>query len=561
MRSRLSEPSAGPVLALRLLRIAVIAGFFVAVLLGVFLPIYTDEVGWRFQERAGLDGVDKMFSDMCGLNSLARPPWFMWPVREFSAVLDVLFATPYWVRLSGVFYAVLWGVMLLALVRRLAADRRQAAAFAIIGVGLMCLANTPLILVMSRPEQPLLLATTAALMLVFAVPADARGVRETSSGAAWLRSAWVLVLATISLSYHIKGLFLAPVFFGALAFASRGRAAIVPRIVVAIAIAAVTLVSAKYWANRLACPGDPALAAEYARNSAGAVLAGVQKLRDLPPMLSGLWRNANFFEYVSLAKPEEYPLSDWLPHEQLSDDVSDIWDLALRRLWKLSLGIGLIALVVAAVRMVRARRIDPRLVLAGCLLVTLFGWGATRLVRNFYEGGFMLPLMMIALLLVLSAAGNARWMRITQAGLATVIGIAALVSLPLTFSIWRESLIQSWLQEGYVRGQGHSVAFRHFNHVRSEIAATARLCAIPPPDKAKGLMLDDLSYFPYMTSRLPQHQLGVIGVWKGSIADPVAYLQSRGSDGMLVSCVLLPPDLLKRAKRHGEFCCLGPPGW
>jgi len=169
--------------------------------------------------------------------------------------------------------------------------------------------------------------------------------------------------------------------------------------------------------------------------------------------------------------------------------------------------------------------------------------------------------MMIAILLALSATGTGRWLRIVYGTLATVIGIAALISLPLTVSIWRESLIQSWLQEGYVRGQGHSVAFRHFNHVRHEIAATAKLCAIPPPDKARGLVLDDLSYFPYMTSRLPQHQLGVIGVWKGTIADPIAYLKSRGSDGMLVSCVLLPPDLLKRAKRHGDFCCLGPPGW
>ena len=555
-----SDPSAPPGPVLKILRVAVLAGFFVALALGVFLPIYTDEVGWRFQERAGFDGVDKMFSDTCGPSSLAVPPFFMWPVRLFSAALNALFSAPYWLRLSGVLYAVLWGVMLLSLVRRLGAERRQAAALAIIGFGLMCLANTPLILVMSRPEQPLLLATTAALLL--ALPRRGQPEeRETPARAAWLRSLGLLVLTVIALSYHLKGLFLFPVFLGVLVFASRGRAAIVPRALVAIALVAVTLVSAQYWAHRLACPGDAILRAEYARNSAGMDFATVHRLSDLPPLIAGLWHNVGLLDYISLAKPDEFPLSDWLPHGQLSDDVSDQWDFALRHLWELAIVFGLVGLAVATVRMIRARRIDPRVVLAGAILVTLLGWGATRLVRNFYEAAFMLPLLMMAMLLLLSAAGNARWFSIARTAVAGVIGIAALVSIPLTVAIWKDSLVQSWLQEGYVKGQGHSVAFRHFNHVRHEIRATAKLCNIPPPERAKGLVLDDLSYFPYMRARLPQHQLGVVGIWKGTISDPIAYLKSRGSDGVLVSCGLLPPDLLKRAKRHGDFCCLGPPGW
>jgi hypothetical protein len=555
-----TEPSALPMAALRWLRFSVLVGFFGAVLLGVFLPIYTDEIGWRFQERAGFDGVDKMFSDLCGPNSLARPPWFMWPVREFSAKVNAMFAKPYWVRVSGVGYALAWGAMLLVLVRRLSADRLQATCLGVIGFGLMCLANTPLLLVMSRPEQPLLLATTAALMLALP-PGRKAPALAASAGMAWLRSIAVLVLATVAVSYHIKGVFLAPVFLGALWFASPGRASLAPRIVMAVLVVAATLVGAHYWADRLACPGDPILRAEYARNSAGAVLTQVHRLSELWPLGKDLWRNADPFEYISLARPETYPVSDWVPHEQVSDALSERWDHALRRLWLLAFVVGIAGFVVGIVAMIRARRIDARLAMLGAIAVTLLGWGATRLVRNFYEASFMLPLLMVVVLLALSAGGGARWMRIAQAALATVIGIAALVSLPLTFAIWNDSLVESWLQEGYVRGQGHSVAFRHFNHVRSEIAATAKLCAIPPPAKAKGLMLDDLSYFPYMASRLPQHQLGVIGVWKGTITDPVAYLRSRGSDGLLVSCGLLPPELLKRARRHGEFCCMGPPGW
>ena len=34
-----------------------------SLLLGLLVPVYSDEVGWRLQERAGLDGVDKLYSE------------------------------------------------------------------------------------------------------------------------------------------------------------------------------------------------------------------------------------------------------------------------------------------------------------------------------------------------------------------------------------------------------------------------------------------------------------------------------------------------------------------
>ena len=70
-----------------------------------------------------------------------------------------------------------------------------------------------------------------------------------------------------------------------------------------------------------------------------------------------------------------------------------------------------------------------------------------------------------------------------------------------------------------------------------------------------------VTYFAFMESRLPQHRLGVIGLWRGTIDDPIAYLRSRGSSGAILGCHLLPPNLRARAKSEGRFCCLGPPNW
>ena len=93
------------------LRGAVVAVLVLAILAGLFLPIYTDEIGWRFQERAGFDGVDKMFSELCGPNTLARPAFFMWPARLYSALFNSLFPAPIWVRLSGILYALAFGAL------------------------------------------------------------------------------------------------------------------------------------------------------------------------------------------------------------------------------------------------------------------------------------------------------------------------------------------------------------------------------------------------------------------------------------------------------------------
>ena len=84
------------------LRNAVLAVFVLAILAGIFYPVYTDEIGWRLQERAGFDGVDKLFTQICGPNTLAHPPFWRMPVRYYSALFNSLFADPLYVRLSGI---------------------------------------------------------------------------------------------------------------------------------------------------------------------------------------------------------------------------------------------------------------------------------------------------------------------------------------------------------------------------------------------------------------------------------------------------------------------------
>lgn len=549
---------------LGILRKALLALFGAAILAGIFLPVYTDEVGWRLQERAGIDGVDKMFGEQCGANTLARPPFFMMPVRAYSAFFNTAFADPFFVRVSGVLYALAWCAMLLVLVRRIAGDPRERGLLAMVGFGLMALGTMPLLLVWSRPEQPIVLAATAALLVAWTDWRDP--ARTNTAGVAWGRSSALLALGVIALSYHVKGIFLLPLFLACLFLASRGRAAHLPRALAGVLLAAATAVAARYWTQRLQCPDDPILWAEYARNNMGTALTGAHGLGDLLAAVGKLIANISLPAYFRLPVPRPNPLSNWLEPGQIGAAAAAAWSVLLVALWSGAVLLAALCALSTVRPALRERRIDPRMAIAAILLVTVLGWSATQAIRNVYEASVALPLTMLAVLFALSGRasgegpGNVLLGKALKA-LAAVLGVAGIASLIAVAAIFGPSIARASRQSGYLAAQPVSLPVFGYGAQKPQILAAARLCGIGDPRRARALMVDDLTYFTFMESQLPQHRLGVIGLWKGSLRDPIAYLRGRGSSGAVLGCHLLPPDLRARARQAGKFCCLGPPNW
>ena len=70
------------------------------------------------------------------------------------------------------------------------------------------------------------------------------------------------------------------------------------------------------------------------------------------------------------------------------------------------------------------------------------------------------------------------------------------------------------------------------------------------------LLIDDVTYLALQRDLLPFHQLGVLRVWTGSIDDPVRYLVSRHSDGVVVACANLPKHMAAAASRSGGICAI-----
>lgn len=543
----------------RWLSLAVTVVLVAALLCGIFLPIYTDEVGWRFQERAGFDGVDKVFSEICGPNTLAVPPWFMMPMRWYSALFNGAFADPFWIRVSGVLYALVWVALAVTLIRRVTDRGENRAVVSVVTLGLLALGTTPLVMVWSRPEQPIVLAAAAALVIAFSDGAG-RVLPPSTARQAWQRSFGIWALSCVAASYHVKGLFLLPLLLGCIAFASRGAKAHLPRLAGGLLTLGTTASAVLYWKDRMACPADPILSQAAADNNLSGVLAQVSSLAEARDLVDKMLDNIGFARYLTSVGPQADPLSFWLEHNQIGDEASFVWFLGICLAWGLALVAGGVLTISELITGLRERRLDPRAVLATLAMVVVFGWAALQISSNVYESNFVLPLAALALALGLSARAGRR-LRPGLNVVALFVGLFAVVSPMLIGAIYAPSLARAARQEGHLSAQPFSIGVFGYPRVRAEIEAAARLCGIADPARTRGMMVDDVTYFPFIRSRLPDHAFGVVGGWKGTISDPIAYLKSQGSDGMVVSCRFLPGDLRARAKRAGRFCCLAPPDW
>jgi hypothetical protein len=529
------------------------AGLCLSLLVGALLPVYTDEIGWRLQLRAAIDGVDIMFNDICGPNTLARPAWFMMPARWFSATANLALPNPFFVRAAGVVCAVLWVGLLLVLTGRVERDAHRRARMQIVLLSLMGTGLLPFLMVLSRPEQPVLLAITAAVVLAL-LPLP----RRRAAAWAWVKVGLILALAAIAMSYHLKGVLYSVVAASCIAVCARGRASMLPRVMGCIALLGLTLSSALYWVGRFRCPGDEKLAGMLAGENIAAVMAQGGSMGEL--LLQAI-RGANPFNYVALAAPTASPMSNWLPPGTFPGWVITVAGVLLILAWVTAFALTLRALARRFARTGWRGLAEPQILIGfaifGCVLV----WGASQLNKNVYEASHVLPLLLVAFALVWSLpdAQGENHSR-AEAVLPRAFLAVALISQALVLGAGVGPLLRAAQMPGYPERQPFSVSIVGYDHIRQDIARAMAMSGIPSDHPLQRLLIDDLTYLALQEHRLPLHRLGVLSTWNGSIDDPVAYLRSRDSDGVVVGCGYLPEHMRAAASRSGEVCAISRAG-
>jgi hypothetical protein len=464
-----------------------------------------------------------------------------------SGWVDIRFPDPLFVRLLGVTCAIGWAFMMRALIGRIANDPRQRCllrtlAFALMGMGVL-----PIMLVMSRPDQAVLIAITSALFV--AVVAAQRP--EEIGWRAWLWPILIAVFALVAVAFHLKGILFAPLILVCIYFSGKRRKT--PRFAAALLFTVLAAQGAQYWVERFRCPDDPVLAEKLAKQNIASALATEG---DWGTVTMTALMGANPNNYLMIAEARKLPMSAWLPRNQIDDETSLIRFTAMGLAWNCASLIALSCLIRALLLRWRERRIDLAVAVPVALAGTAMVWGISQRVRNDYEIMTVLP--MLALFCVFSLAA-VPWTphRTKQLGLCAAL-IAMLSLLGQADIIWRyfPSLRSAASHAGFIDKQPFSVSAYGFSSIRGKILETARLCHIGSTGQAQHPLVDDLTYFAMADSWQPFHRFGVLESWNGSITDPVAYLRAKGSEGMIVGCRNLSPVLRHQAIQNGVFCCI-----
>ncbi|MEG3088459.1 hypothetical protein [Sphingomonas sp. PB4P5] len=511
-------------------------------MVGVLVPVYTDEVAWRFQiSRYLQDGLDRATGETCGLNTLAAPAWFMVPLRIFSSTVTGWLWGPLAVRLAGIAMAIAALVAMLGIIRRqyAASDRRTLVmilVIALLGTGVL-----PFLLVWSRPDQPIWLAMVGSLWLGFGGRAERSG-REPL----W-RIAAITVLALIAFGYHVKGVFYLPVFVLAIMASARDCPRYRVRAVAFVILAVCTWSAYRYWSGRFACPDDPILSAKLQQENIMMVLRN-GGLSGLPGAVPALLKNMLPGPYLHHVLPAASYMSDWLPAAPVPPFVLLLWRIAVLLAWYVAALLGAVLLYVTARD--PSRRLWPliaALVLAGCAT----GWAMLQLNKNAYESSVYMPVMTLALaFLWFAPTVLPTWLK------RPVLAVAALsvISQLLLIGSYAAPLWAAGRGGGYIAGQPFSLSA--FAYPRAHILAAGAKCGIVRGPKLHRVLIDDSTYFAYADSATPMHRLGVLSVWNGNAGDPMTWMRRHDSPGAVLACAYMPPELRAKAIATGEVCCV-----
>lgn len=535
------------------------AGALLALLAGIaggaILPLYTDELGWRFQERAWLDGVDIAMSDICGPNTIAAPVFYMWPTRWFSADMNMLLDDPMWVRATGVVLALALVCAFWRLVSVLEGDgeRRRlllACAFALLATGTL-----PMMLVMSRPEQPVMLSLMTMLLITLS-----GHDRPLTAAWAWAKCLGILVLAAVALSYHLKGVLYSGVALVCLAMLAPGRQHWLPRLVAGAVLLAMVLLAAQYWIERFQCPADPVAAARLGQNNLASLVANGGSIIEIA---AAVVRNANPLQYVEGASPAVIPMSAWYPINLFTPTQLVVFLITNNIVW-LVMSVLLLGSLLGYWRQQGLWQgfkalFTPRPLLALALVGTLLVWSASQVSKNAYEGAHVFPAWLAAILLAFTLGGPVlRPATGTLRKLAVVLVALAVVSQALNLLRVTPHLAAELHDPAYLPAQPFSVSLADYGSVRADIAQAMAAEEFPTDRRLHRVLLDDVTYLALQDSYRPFHRLGVVREWNGSIDDAAAYLASRQSDGVVMACAHLWPEAAQVATRRGDVCAVGP---
>ncbi len=543
----------------------VIACLAAALAVGMYTPLYTDEVGSKVQlSRVFAEGGRMVWLlPQCKSAFVQGVPFTWYPGAALYALL-LGHAGLFGIKLAGVGAAVLWLAVGYALLSPFGGDRATRAARFGVFVAAHGFGVAPLLLVMSRAEGVLL--SCLAIYTALAV----RGAfesRRSTAGRAGIVAAFVLVTSVFYFS-HSKALLYTPfvLLAAALTFPRKRPLWLAVPLLFAVTIAGQTFAQASRTSQ---CPEAPRVDGAFAAIALKPSLARADPARFVRTGVTNvLGRGVDVAE--GMAFVSEYP-AGWLPAVDERDARAPVVRAANRVAYSSLYALELAAVAFALVAPLIARRGRDRraALLGGAMLVCLVGHVFFMSHWAFYNSPF--PLGQLALLATMGASVVVPWARArfslpvaaVWAGRAAVAAFVLASTLNLAALLTRlaPTVVRAASREGTaLPGQAASVPPLHYARERVKIRAHAARCGIRG-DGATHLVVDDATFYAFDDLTRPLHLIYVSDATMWGLDMPgaknVAFLRSMSTPGIISRCTFFPTALAARALRSDDYCCVG----
>lgn len=552
------EATIGPALLL----VAGMAGLCLAV--AALSPLYTDELAWKMlQGRLHADGGQVLrLNPTCGPLGLGVPAPLL-PFRLLDSAIFEGISGPLTLRIAGVAQALAWLALtcwlLWARPAGAAAPAMDRRLGPLLALSAATLGVMPLLLVLNRPEQIMLVGLTVLVLPVLL------GLRLPPGGAARDVAAGLCVLAGggILITCHALSTLFWPLIVLFLPCVVGRRVVAWP---VAAMLGGLAIVTIRDFGVRGAC-ADPALELIFLQDSVMSAVALGKLGYFLLIQLAFLLNDTLTTLLVGLSQFRDRFTSDIFPPVQ----PAAIWLLGRAMAWGLlGAAIGGAAVFGSHLRALRQRegaRLPDRATLAVGVLWGLWGFSiVARVHKNEYQAALLTPLLCMAIAgslwvaraRIAASLGAARWRATCQ---SAILGLAALsvVSQAAFLAAFASAAASRWQAAGYTPGQRFSVNLGGYAALRPKIVAAGALCGIDAGAPPAHLVVDELTYYVFQRGRQPilATYIDEKG-WGRGIQDIRATLAAIGAGGMVVGCQWVPGPLAGMARRSGELCCVPP---
>lgn len=519
-------------LASKVLSLLFFVSLCIVFVIGFHVPIYSDEIGWKIMtSRVFLDHFQiNSINPQCAVPGGVSLSPFLFPGRIFESFLFSNLSHPEKLRFIGFIISSLLFISFFISVQRCLVPFDGTSSSALTASSFFALGTLPLGLVLSRPEQTLLLLLIFFLSLPF----------YKSNSFFHKYVFYVCLLLTISMFFgtHPKSLFFSlaifiTIFFLPISFIKK----------LFFLVIGILTVWSSFRLNSIlyGCDINPRFKALINTYMLSVESIFELDLKLILSVIRNLYHSTDYFSNLLFLKRHPNTPLTGIDNLTFSYQVLNgliIFVFLCVVLW----------IIFSFIKILKNWSKTPldryRFFMALSLATGLFGLAVLQSGKNAYESNFFVPcIILIAALLTGHSAVSATWKRISKWSCIMMVSISIFSQWGLIYR-FGPNLKTVWKRGPFLLDR------------TAQVEQLKRACRLEDLKSLKHLVVDDRTY-PYLwQSQEPYHALYLTGYWSVGIDNLESFLTERKSAGYLASCHYLPPNLAVRAKRSGDLCCI-----